>query len=155
MAAIVADHEAPRTPDELKTCMARQWDYGDRLRKRFASAVPERTYCLEEDRLTWLGNDRGCRVSGELERAIVREMAQTDARPLNDVRKAVELGMLDDNGYFVAQIRLNRKLAEHSAPFHFHVREGILEVVPRPYRPRRTSSTDGRRKPPRKSPRRQ
>jgi hypothetical protein len=103
-------------------------------------------YRLDGDRVTWPGNDLGCPVTGDLEKAIVREMSQTDKRPLADVLKAPELSMLEDNGYYQAQLRLNRKLSDHGAPFHFHVRERVIEVVRTPYSPRQSPPSDGRRK---------
>jgi len=112
-------------------------------------------YRLDGDRLTWPGNNLGCDVSGPLAKAILQEMAQASARPLDEVRKAAAFALVDDNAFYAAQRRLNLKLLDHAAPFHFEVGKGILEVVRAPYTPRPVSPKDGRRKAPRKPPRRQ
>jgi hypothetical protein len=93
--------------------------------------------------LTWPGGAAdGLRLTGDMEAALVREMAQAARRPLDAL-----LGTLvtDAPAYYVLQNRLNKKLLACAAPFHFRVRYGTVEVVPGIYQPRRSSLTDARR----------
>src|SRR5262249_43958693 len=84
----------------------------------------------EGGKLTWPGNSENCVIKGDSETAIVRAMQSGRGRPLNEVLDEAGLSTSGEAAYFQAQWRLNRKLASRGAPFHFRVREGVLELVP-------------------------
>jgi hypothetical protein len=102
-------------------------------------------YIIDADGwISWEGAPRGCRVKGEIEYPLAREMAHNARRTLGDLLRVIGVISTDTNNYFQAQHRLNVKLANRQAPFHFRVREGVAEVVAGAYTPRQRAASDAR-----------
>jgi hypothetical protein len=102
-------------------------------------------YNFDDDsaRLTWPGAATGLYLRGGMERALVREMAHAAQRALDKVTAALDT---DDSAYFTLQNRVNNKLRDSGAPFHFASQGKIVRVVPEVFQPRRSKPADGRRR---------